>query len=122
MRFLAVFALSVAGGGFLQILFVPSTTELIGASGGVFGVLTAFCTIYAPRDVFVLLFFVIPLRLRARNLGQILAAVTFFLMVTNIEPWIGHAAHMGGIIIGYLAARMMGYGLPTFPERFWRRE
>ncbi|MCX7869601.1 MAG: rhomboid family intramembrane serine protease [Terrimicrobiaceae bacterium] len=121
-RFLAVYGLSAVGGGLLQILVVPSTTELIGASGAVFGILCAFCTLFADRDVLVLLFFVIPLRLRARTLGQILAIVTLVLLVTGIEPWIGHAAHLGGAIIGYLAARMMGYGHPTWPERFFRRQ
>ena len=120
-RFLAVYILSAVGGGLLQILLAPSEAELIGASGAVFGILCAFCTVFADREVFVLLFFVVPLRLQARRLGQILVGVTIVLLVAGLEPWIGHAAHLGGAIIGYWAARLMGYGNRTFLERWLRR-
>lgn len=116
-RLVAIFALSAIGGGWLQILLRPQAAELIGSSGAVFGILGAFCTIFAEREVFVLLFFVVPLRLRARTFGQVLALVTVFFLVTGLEPWIGHAAHLGGCVTGYLAARAMGYGCPTFLER-----
>jgi membrane associated rhomboid family serine protease len=116
-RFLALYLISVLGGGILQIILGQPQSQLIGASGGVFGILVAYSTLFADRDVVVLLFFVLPIRLRARYLGQGLALLSLAALVTRFEPWIGHAAHLGGCVGGYLAARALGYGRPTFPER-----
>jgi membrane associated rhomboid family serine protease len=43
-----------------------------------------------------------------------------FLLI-GFEPWIGHAAHLGGCVAGYLLARLNGYGFPSFPERLIKR-
>lgn len=116
-KFLALYLLSAVGGGVLQMAWGPSGVELIGASGAVFGVVLAFTTIFYDQQIIALLFFVIPLRLKARYLGIGLLAITFLSMVFHFQSWIGHAAHLGGAITGYLFARALGYGAPTFPER-----
>lgn len=116
-RFLLLYAVSAVGGGIGQMLIGPPGIELIGASGAVCGVLLAFATIYHDREILVLLFFVLPVRLRAKYLGWAVVGVSLVAIIFNLEPWIGHAAHLGGAITGYLFARAMGYGPATWPER-----
>lgn len=115
-KFLGLYLLSALGGGVLQMAWGPPDVELIGASGAVFGVLLAFTTIFFDHRITALIFFVIPLRLKARYLGIGLVATTALAMVFQFQSWIGHAAHLGGAIVGYLFARALGYGPPSPPE------
>lgn len=120
-RFLLLYLLGILGGGILQMLIGSPGTLLIGASGAVFAVLLAFTTIYHDQEILALIFFVIPLRIKARYLAWALVGFTTLAIVFNFEPWIGHAAHLGGAITGYLFARVMGYGRPTFVESLGRK-
>lgn len=118
---LSVYLFSAMGGGILQMLLGPPGIELIGASGAVFGILLVFTTIYRDNEILLALFFVIPLRLRAKYLAYGLVGFSLLALLTQFEPWIGHAAHLGGAITGYLFARALGYGTATWPERIGAR-
>lgn len=109
VHFLLLYALAAIGGGLGQIVLGPSDVELIGASGAVFGVLLALTTMFADQQLLALLFFVIPIRMKAKYFGYGFLVVTVVMMVFNFEPWIGHAAHLGGAVTGILYARALGY-------------
>ena len=110
-RFTLLYFLALIGGAVGQLLLVPNDGfTLIGASGAVFGVVLAFTTIYRDNKVFVLLFFVLPLSLRARYLGWLLFGISLFMVVMRWQLDIGHAAHLAGCVIGYLYARALGFG------------
>jgi len=115
-RFLGLYFVSAVAGGLCQVA-LGGGAPLIGASGAVCGVILAFTTIFARREILVLLFFIIPLRLRARYLGWGLIGFSVAALMTRFEPQIGHAAHLGGAIAGYLFTRLSGYGEQTFFER-----
>jgi membrane associated rhomboid family serine protease len=76
---------------------------------------------FSEAQIVVLLFFVIPLKFRAKYLGWGLAGSSLVFLLTGFESWIGHAAHLGGCVAGYLLARLNGYGMPSAPERLLRR-
>jgi membrane associated rhomboid family serine protease len=116
-KFLLLYFMGAIGGGLLQIVMGPPGIDLIGASGAVFAVFLAVTTIYANQELLALIFFVIPLHVRAKYLGYGMVVATLGMMIFNIEPWIGHAAHLGGAITGYLFARACGLGPRTFFER-----
>ncbi|TVQ32163.1 MAG: rhomboid family intramembrane serine protease [Phycisphaeraceae bacterium] len=83
------------------LLFNDIYTPLIGASAGVFGVLMAAAFI-APNSQ-ILLFFVLPMRLRTAVYGFIIiAAVSLLLGAPNAG---GEAAHLGGAIAGFYFIR-----------------
>ena len=120
-RFLALYFACAVAGGIGQLLLEGERSLLLGASGAVCGVILAFATIFPEAQIVMLLFFVIPLRLRAKYLGWGLTGSSLLFLLVGFEPWIGHAAHLGGCVAGYLLARLNGYGLPSFPERLIKR-
>jgi membrane associated rhomboid family serine protease len=120
-RFVALYFACALAGGIAQLLLEGGRSLLLGASGAVCGVILAFATIFPEAQIVMLLFFVIPLRLRAKYLAWGLIGSSLLFLLLGFEPWIGHAAHLGGCLAGYLLARLNGYGLPSFPERIIKR-
>ena len=80
------------------ILFIPT----VGASGAVFGVLLAFGVLF-PNTQLMLLFPPIPIRAKYFVAGY--GAIELYLAVTQPGSSIAHAAHIGGMIFGYLLIR-----------------
>ena len=101
-RYLVLYFGGVVGGGLLQTLSSPSSTDLVGASGAVCALLVGFATLFPRLEITALIFFVIPVRMKATTLGWlvILGSVIFWLL--GIEKEIGHLAHLGGGIAGFL--------------------
>lgn len=103
-RFLAFYLACGVAGGLLQILLIPGPV-LIGASGAVCGVVAAFSALYPELQITALLFFVLPIRMRAKWLGRLIVIVSILLIVTGIGGNIGNAAHLGGALAGYAYVR-----------------
>ncbi|MBE3087065.1 MAG: rhomboid family intramembrane serine protease [Bacteroidetes bacterium] len=83
----------------LQMLL---NTPTVGASGAIFGVLLAFGVLF-PNTQLMLLFPPIPIR--AKYFVMIYGAIELYLAVTQPGSNIAHAAHLGGMLFGYLLLR-----------------
>jgi len=103
------FAGGIAG-GVLQLIVGPESVVLLGASAGVCAVLMAFCTILPEWEITVLLFFVVPIRMRAKWLGRILIGTSILFAATGYAGDIGHIAHLGGAMTGWFYATRLGFG------------
>jgi membrane associated rhomboid family serine protease len=77
-------------------------TPTVGASGAVFGILLAFGMLF-PNTQIMLLFPPIPIR--AKYFVLIYGAVELYLTFAQPNSNIAHAAHLGGMIFGYLLIR-----------------
>jgi membrane associated rhomboid family serine protease len=85
--------------GHLQsILFTPT----VGASGAIFGVLLAFGMLF-PNTQLMLLFPPIPIK--AKYFVAIYGGIELYLTITKPGATIAHAAHIGGMLFGYLLIR-----------------
>ena len=102
----------IAGGiaGGLAQWAVSDGVPMLGASAGVCAVLMAFCTILPEWEITVLLFFVIPIRMRAKWLGRILIGSSILFVATGYAQDVGHIAHLGGAVTGWFYARQLGFG------------
>lgn len=110
-RFVAFYLLCGAGAGLCAYAFYPPPAVILGASGAVFGVMTAFAMLYPDRVLTLLVFFVIPVRMKARQLVLLFAGIELLFVVSN--PYggvIAHFAHLGGALCGFLAMRWYGLG------------
>ena len=111
---------------------------VIGASACVLAVLIAFTTILPELEITCLLFFVLPVRLRARSLAiGITGASVFFILVPYLTRWsvhfemlhralsvlgqnpmTAHYAHLGGCLFGWLYVKQLGYGNPWWIQKY----
>jgi len=105
-------------GGIAQLIAGPRTIELIGASGGVCAVLLAFTTLLPELEITALLYFVIPVKMKAKWLGRIIIGVSILFALSNWSRGVAHVAHLGGALTGLLYTRRLGYGGAFFFQRF----
>ena len=117
---LGIYFLGGLVGGLLQLLWVSSGIPLIGASAGVCAILLAFTTMLPDLEITALLYFVIPVRMRAKWLGAIVIGSSLFFIFTGLGGNIGHVAHLGGAILGWFYARRLGFGGSFWFQRFVR--
>lgn len=111
--FLLLYFLSGISGGLLHIfaaLVWPMYFDIpvVGASAGVFGVVSAFAILWPEQRLKILLFYVFPVNLRARSLLLINLGLTG-LGIAFPRSFFGgnvaHVAHLGGILMGLAIAR-----------------
>jgi membrane associated rhomboid family serine protease len=81
-----------------MLLNVPT----VGASGAIFGVLLAFGVLF-PNTQLMLLFPPIPIKAKYFVIGY--GALELILAVTQPGSNIAHAAHLGGMLFGYILIR-----------------
>lgn len=98
-----------------------SDVPVLGASAAVLGCAIAFATLFPDREITLLLFFVLPIRMRARYLALIAVAVDAIPLLQRTQSNVAHLAHLGGMIIGYLYIKELGYGrMPVWLDRLHR--
>ncbi len=118
-RMLRLYFLSGVMGGIVQMActwIMPvhfGDAPIVGASAGAFGLVAAFAVLLPNQRLILLLFFVIPIAMKAKTLLWFSVAMAVFGMIVPYGN-IGHAAHLGGILTGFLFARWVtrGYRLP----------
>lgn len=111
-RFVVLYLGCAVAGGLAQVLATGGVVPLVGASGAVCGVVVAFATLFPNARRVVLVFFVIPVTMRAKYLGWLVVGLSMAFLVTGWLPMIGHAAHLGGGLAGFFLTRLAGYGVP----------
>lgn len=107
LRYLLTFLLSVIVAGMTQIVvtgyFLQASGPVVGASGGVFGLLLAYAMYFPNRVVsFIFLPFI---QIRTRTFVLLYGAIELLLGVTNTGAGIAHFAHLGGLFGGWLAVQ-----------------
>ncbi|MFO1476993.1 MAG: rhomboid family intramembrane serine protease [Verrucomicrobiota bacterium] len=116
-RFLVLyFASGVVGGLFQELaaLAWPGHfgSGVVGASAGVFGVVSAFALLNPRRPLVMLLFFVVPIRMQTITLLWVSIVISTIgiafpdsRLVESVFGNVAHAAHMGGILTGLACVR-----------------
>ncbi|UCF67023.1 MAG: rhomboid family intramembrane serine protease [Acidobacteriota bacterium] len=108
----------------LGLLVQGPSPAVIGASGGVLGVVLAFALLFPHRQIFL---FPLPVPLRARTVAILFAAIDLYgaIRANPIQGGgIAHSAHLGGMLAGYLYLKGFirpGGWLSGFKRRFGSR-
>jgi membrane associated rhomboid family serine protease len=92
------FITGIGAGLFTFILSFNSNIPTIGASGAIFGILVAFALMFPDRLIY--LYFLIPVK--AKYLVAFFAVLEFIASFRHTSDGIGHFAHLGGMVVGYV--------------------
>jgi membrane associated rhomboid family serine protease len=112
-RFLALYLSSGVLGGVVQMLFALGLPNyfggaVVGASAGAYGLVAAFAVIHWTER-FTLLIYFIPVAMRGKTL--LWASLALALIgIAMPGSGVANAAHLGGILTGFLFARRMLHG------------
>ncbi|HHW4681285.1 MAG TPA: rhomboid family intramembrane serine protease [Xylella taiwanensis] len=112
-RFLTYYLVCVAGAGVCQLLvswLLDSGAPVLGASGGVFGLLMAYGMLF-PNQRILLLFPPIPMK--ARTFVFLFGFIELLMGITGSQPNVAHFVHLGGMLFGWLLIRYWR-GQPPF--------
>jgi membrane associated rhomboid family serine protease len=101
-RYLLLYFGGILAGGLLQTFANPGSVDLVGASGAVCALLVGFATLLPRLEITALIFFVIPIRMKAATLGWLVVLTSLLFWILGIEQEIGHLAHLGGAFAGFL--------------------
>ena len=86
---------------------------LLGASAAVYAVCIAFATLVPERPITLLLFFVLPVTMKAKWWAWIAVALVAYASVVEKGGGIAHLAHLGGVVVGYVFIKWLGWGEPS---------
>ena len=97
--------------GLAKIVHQPELLRMhvVGASAGAFGLIAAFAMLFPERPLMLLLFFIIPVNMRAKFLLLFEGLLALFGIVyatrPSSGPHIADAAHLGGMLTGIIFVR-----------------
>ena len=78
------------------------TQEIVGASGAVLAVVAAFAIYYPDARLFI---FPFPFPVRAKKAVGFFIVISVLFMFVPVLSFIGHSAHIGGLLVGFFLAR-----------------
>ena len=113
---LGIFGGGTLLGGAFHCIAMPDY-QLVGVSAGVAAVVAAYATTLPEFEVVGHLFFVIPLKVRAKFFGITIAVIGAACWAANIQPIMGPASVLFGSAFGWVYARQLGFGNPFWWQR-----
>jgi membrane associated rhomboid family serine protease len=116
-RFLTFYFASVLGAAALQLWInglLGSRAPVIGASGGLFGLMLGFAMLFPHAKITPL---IPPIPMPAWLFVLLYGALELFLGVTGTQSGVAHFAHLGGLLGGWLMIRYWR-GLLPFGSRW----
>jgi membrane associated rhomboid family serine protease len=101
-RYLVFYLLCAIAGAFVHGVAAGADSQapLIGASGAIAGVVTAYLILHPRVKIWVLVFARVPLRLPAYIVLALWIGFQFIMVVGGSEEQVSWAAHVGGILAG----------------------
>jgi len=120
-HFVLLYLSGIFGGELGHLFLMPTDCVLLAASGGVAAILVAYATILPELELTSILFFVLPLRLKAKYLAYAALGIGLLLVILDRGGPIVHSAYLGGAVAGWLYAHLLGFGRPSFLQRMLAR-
>ena len=109
--FTRLYLLGGLAGAALWLAFnFHSPATVIGASGGVLTCVIAFATLFPDREITLLVFFVLPVTLKAKYMALAAVVLDLVPVISGADPQVAHLAHLGGAAFGYIYIKHLGYG------------
>ncbi|MEY2495613.1 MAG: hypothetical protein QOJ45_2105 [Verrucomicrobiota bacterium] len=120
-HFLFLYLTGTAAGELGHLFLMPDTSVLLGASGGVAAVLVAYAAILPELELTSMMFFLLPVRLKAKHLAYGAFAIAVLGIVFDRTGAVAHSAYLGGCLGGWVYAHLLGFGRPSILQRALRQ-
>lgn len=120
-HFLFLYLAGTAAGELGHLFLMPATSVLLGASGGVAAVLVAYAAILPELELTSSMFFLLPVRLKAKHLAYGAFVIAVLGIVFDRTGAVAHSAYLGGCLGGWLYAHLLGFGRPSILQRALRQ-
>jgi membrane associated rhomboid family serine protease len=120
-QFLFLYLAGAAAGELGHLFLMPSTSVLLAASGGVAAVVVAYATILPELELTSMIFFVLPIRLKAKHLAWGTFAIAILGVLLDRAGTVTHSAYLGGCAAGWFYAHLLGFGRPSILQRALRQ-
>lgn len=120
-HFLYLYFAGAIGGELGHLFLMPANSALLAASGGVAAVLVAYATILPELELTAMMFLILPIRLKAKHLAYGAFALAVVLLCIDRAGTVVHSAYLGGCMAGWFYAHLLGFGRPSFLQRFLRQ-
>jgi membrane associated rhomboid family serine protease len=120
-QFLVLYFSGVIAGELGHLFLMPVNCALHAAGGGVAAVLVAYATILPELELTSMVFFVVPIRLKAKHLAYGVFVIALALIILDRGGTVAHSAYFGGCVAGWLYSHLLGFGRPSFAQRILRQ-
>jgi membrane associated rhomboid family serine protease len=120
-QFLVLYFSGVIAGELGHLFLMPVNCALHAAGGGVAAVLVAYATILPELELTSMVFFVVPIRLKAKHLAYGVFVIALALIILDRGGTVAHSAYFGGCVAGWLYSHLLGFGRPSFVQRILRQ-
>ncbi len=112
-HFLRYYLATGVGAGIIIFLFdsaivlinpalISNLGYTLGASGAIFGLLLAYSLLFSERRITLLLFFILPVNIKAKNLLLLSLGISFLFPLLFAGMRISNIGHVGGVLSGFL--------------------
>lgn len=120
-RFLHYYLICGVGGGILTLAYPPTWhIPTIGASAAVMGIIVAYGMSYPERRITLLLFFILPITMKAKHLAAGFVFFEFLHCLAGTKDGIGHFAHVGGAVAGFILLKYIWGTSHYGPREYYR--
>jgi membrane associated rhomboid family serine protease len=119
-HFLYLYLSGAVAGELGHLFLMPADSILFAASGGVAAIVFAYATILPELELIPGTFF--RLRLKAKHLAYGSIALAVVLVCINRTGQVAHSACLGGCAAGWFYAHLLGFGRPSFLQRFLQQQ
>jgi len=119
--FLSLYLAGAIAGELGHMFVMPESSVLLAGSGGVAAVLVAYATILPELELTSMLLFVLPVRLKAKHLAYGAFAIAILGVLLDRSNSVAHSAYLGGCVVGWVYAHLLGFGRPSMVQRALRQ-
>jgi membrane associated rhomboid family serine protease len=116
-QFLFLYLTGMAAGELGHLFLMPATSVLLAASGGPAAVLVAYAAILPELELTSTVFFLLPVRLKAKHLAYGAFTISILGMIFDRTATVAHSSFLGGCLAGWFYAHLLGFGRPSILQR-----
>ena len=120
-QFLFLYLTGTLAGELGHLFLMPETSALLAASGGPAAVLVAYAAILPELELTSMIFFLLPVRLKAKHLGYGAFTLAVLGIIFDRTATVAHSAFLGGCLAGWFYAHLLGFGRPSILQRALRQ-